>query len=265
MPGCASAWARVGTEWIRWLSGNEASCHIGSFHSGSTSLQQAGESKIAASRAQVWAALNDPHVLAQCIEGCESMERTGDNQFVATVRAKVGPVSASFKGEVTLADLVPGTSYKLIGSGTGGAAGFARGEANVALSDDVGGGTLLSYTMEAKVGGKLAQIGSRLVDGAARKMADEFFNRFRAVLEADADSTLAVDESGAMSGAINGAMSGAMNGGMREHGSSTGASAVSASTVEHAAALAARTTNQQWIIWAVVFGVLVLALLMSAL
>ena len=207
-------------------------------------LQQAGECHISATRAQVWDGLNDPAVLKQCIEGCESMERTGEHQFVATVRAKVGPVSASFKGEVTLADLVPLTSYKLIGSGTGGAAGFARGEARVKLSDAPDGGTLLTYEMDAKVGGKLAQIGSRLVDGAARKMADQFFSGFRAVLEAEPSPAQSANGSHENAG--------------EAHQTGEATARISSSVA------APQPGTQQWIIWTVVFGVLALALILAA-
>lgn len=137
-----------------------------------------GEYRIAASREQVWAALNDPEVLKASIPGCDSLEKVGENGFKATVTAKVGPVKAKFSGQVTLSDLDPPNGYTISGEGTGGAAGFAKGGAKVRLSED-GGETVLSYEVNANVGGKLAQIGSRLIDGTARKMADEFFSAFR--------------------------------------------------------------------------------------
>jgi len=137
-------------------------------------MEQAGEHRIAASRAKVWAALNDPEVLKRCIDGCESLTRSGDDAFHAVVRAKVGPLSAAFTGDVTLKDVDPPNGYTLDVSASGGATGFARGSAKVALADD-SGETLLSYAAEGRVGGKLAQIGQRLIDAAARKTADDFF------------------------------------------------------------------------------------------
>ncbi len=136
-----------------------------------------GEYRIPVSREQVWEALNDPEVLRASITGCESLERTGENGFAATVTAKVGPVKAKFKGEVTLSDLDPPNGYTISGEGKGGAAGFARGGARISLEDD-GGETILRYQVDANVGGKLAQLGSRLIDGAARKLSDEFFTKF---------------------------------------------------------------------------------------
>ena len=126
----------------------------------------------------VWKALNDPDVLKHSIPGCESFTRESDSEWRAVVAAKVGPVSARFSGKVTLADVTPPTGYTLKFEGQGGAAGFASGEAKVALAPANSGQTSLSYTAKAQVGGKLAQIGSRLVDGAASKMADDFFDRF---------------------------------------------------------------------------------------
>jgi carbon monoxide dehydrogenase subunit G len=138
---------------------------------------------IAADRNAVWAALNDPEVLKACIPGCSELTGSPEAGFEATVTQKVGPVKATFKGAVTLTDVVPGTSYTISGEGKGGVAGFAKGAAQVALSDAEGGGTNLHYDVEAKVGGKLAQLGSRLVDSFAQKMADQFFERFQAHLE----------------------------------------------------------------------------------
>ena len=127
---------------------------------------------------KVWAALNDPAVLKEAVPGCETLERVADNEWRAVVAAKVGPVSARFNGKMLLADLDPPRGYTLKFEGQGGAAGFASGEAKVALAPAEGGKTALSYAAKAQVGGKLAQIGSRLIDGAAAKMADEFFERF---------------------------------------------------------------------------------------
>jgi carbon monoxide dehydrogenase subunit G len=145
-------------------------------------MQMQGERSIDASRADVWAALNDADVLKACIPGCETLEKTSPTTFEATVMQKVGPVKARFKGSVELSDIVETEGYTITGEGKGGAAGFAKGGASVRLTDD-GQGTLLIYQAEAKVGGKLAQLGSRLIDGFARKMADDFFNRFQQTVE----------------------------------------------------------------------------------
>lgn len=135
---------------------------------------------VAAPPAAVWAALNDPDVLKACIPGCETFERVSDTEWRAVVAAKVGPVSARFTGRVQLADLDPPNGYTLKFEGQGGAAGFANGEAKVGLASADAGATALAYSARAQIGGKLAQIGSRLVDGAAAKMADDFFERFAA-------------------------------------------------------------------------------------
>ncbi|MEM8793237.1 MAG: carbon monoxide dehydrogenase subunit G [Pseudomonadota bacterium] len=140
-------------------------------------MEMSGERQIAAPRAAVWEALNDPTVLKECIPGCQEMERDGDG-FSAVVKQKVGPVSATFKGAVTLSNVAEGESYTISGEGKGGAAGFAKGSADVSLADGADG-TLLTYEVEAKVGGKIAQLGGRLIDGFAKKMADQFFDRFQ--------------------------------------------------------------------------------------
>ncbi|HEX4885569.1 MAG TPA: carbon monoxide dehydrogenase subunit G [Casimicrobiaceae bacterium] len=127
---------------------------------------------------RVWAALNDPDVLKACVPGCEAFERTGENGYRATVAAKIGPVAARFHGKLELADVTPPTGYTLKFEGQGGAAGFANGSARVSLAPAEAGGTALTYAVKAQVGGKLAQIGNRLVDGAAAKLADDFFARF---------------------------------------------------------------------------------------
>ncbi len=126
----------------------------------------------------VWTALNDPAVLKDAIPGCESLERTTDTEWRVVVAAKVGPVSARFNGRIELADLNPPTAYTLKFEGQGGAAGFANGEAKVSLAPSGSDATALTYTAKAQVGGKIAQLGSRLIDGAAAKMADDFFARF---------------------------------------------------------------------------------------
>jgi uncharacterized protein len=147
-------------------------------------MDMTGEQRIAASREAVWAALNDVNVLRQSIPGCESLERLSDTEMAATVKLQVGPVRATFSGKVTLSDLDPPNSYRISGEGSGGAAGFARGSAVVRLSDDEAGGTLMRYEVKADVGGKLAQLGGRLIDSTAKKLAAEFFQRFTAVVGA---------------------------------------------------------------------------------
>jgi len=133
---------------------------------------------VPASPDRVWEALNDPEVLKACVPGCEVFERTAENAYRATVAAKVGPVAARFNGKLELVDVLPPTGYTLKFEGQGGAAGFANGSARVSLAPANDGQTALSYAVKAQVGGKLAQIGNRLVDGAAAKLADEFFARF---------------------------------------------------------------------------------------
>jgi len=155
-------------------------------------MDMQGEQRIAAPRDVVWAALNDPEVLKECIPGCQSVEKTSDTGFSAVVVAKVGPVSAKFSGKVTLSDIDPPNGYTISGEGQGGVAGFGKGGAKVTLSDD-GAGTLLRYTASAQVGGKLAQIGSRLVDSAAAKMAEDFFTKFNQVAAAKAAPPPAMD------------------------------------------------------------------------
>ncbi len=136
-----------------------------------------GEIQLAAPRETVWQKLNDPAVLKACIPGCEELEQTEDGGFRATAKVKVGPVSARFKGRVMLSDLDPPNGYKISGEGEGGVAGFAKGGAVVALADR-DGGTLLTYNVDAQIGGKLAQLGQRLINGTAKKLADEFFAKF---------------------------------------------------------------------------------------
>jgi carbon monoxide dehydrogenase subunit G len=140
-------------------------------------MDMTGETLIPAPREAVWRALNDPEILRQSIPGCETIEKTSDTSFAAKVVAKVGPVRATFTGQVELTDLDPPNGYRISGEGKGGPAGFAKGGATVKLTDD-GAGTKLSYTVDAQIGGKLAQIGSRLIDATARSMAQDFFGRF---------------------------------------------------------------------------------------
>jgi uncharacterized protein len=136
-----------------------------------------GEAQLGASREAVWAKLNDPEVLKACIPGCESIEKVSDNEYRVAMTAAVGPVKAKFAGKLLLSDLRPPDSYSLSFEGSGGAAGFGKGGAHVSLKPEPPG-TRLSYTAKASVGGKLAQVGSRLIDGVARKMADDFFTAF---------------------------------------------------------------------------------------
>ena len=140
-------------------------------------MDMTGEYRIPAPREKVWEALNDPEVLKKSIPGCEELNKTSDTELTAKVAAKVGPVSAKFTGKVTLSDINPPEGYKISGEGQGGVAGFAKGGAEVELEED-GSETVLRYKATAQVGGKLAQIGSRLIDSTAKKMANEFFGKF---------------------------------------------------------------------------------------
>ena len=140
-----------------------------------------GEFRVPVPRERVWEALNDPEVLKECIPGCESIERQSEREFLAVIRSRIGPVSARFDSRIELSNLVPPASYTLSGAGKGGAAGFGKGTADVKLEAQ-GDETLLRYEAELQVGGKLAQIGSRLVAAAARKIASDFFSRFVATL-----------------------------------------------------------------------------------
>jgi uncharacterized protein len=140
-------------------------------------MEMSAEQLIPASQQQTWEALNDPAMLKQCVPGCESIDLIAENQYQVLMVARVGPVSAKFKGKLTLSDIQPPNSYSISFEGQGGPAGFAKGGAHVRLSPE-GGATKLAYDVKANVGGKLAQIGSRLVDAAARKVADDFFRNF---------------------------------------------------------------------------------------
>lgn len=143
---------------------------------------------IKASPDAVWAAILDPEVLKACIPGCQEMAGSVEQGFEATVVQKIGPVKATFKGAVQLMDIVPGQSCTISGEGKGGPAGFAKGDAKIKLTPQEGG-TLLEYAVEAKIGGKIAQLGSRIIDGVARKLADEFFAKFQSVVEGPAEET----------------------------------------------------------------------------
>jgi carbon monoxide dehydrogenase subunit G len=140
-------------------------------------MDMSGERLIAAPRETVWQALNDPAVLKACIPGCETIDKLSDTEMTATVSAKIGPISSRFNGKVTLADLDPPNSYTISGEGQGGVAGFAKGGAKVQLSD-APGGTALHYQVNAQIGGKMAQLGARLIDSVAKSYAETFFTRF---------------------------------------------------------------------------------------
>ncbi len=156
-------------------------------------MEMQGTRVIAADRTTVWEALNSADTLCACIPGCEELTGSPEDGFAATVKQKIGPVRATFKGAVTLSDVVAGQSYTIAGEGKGGVAGFAKGSAQVQLLD-AEGGTELIYEVDAKVGGKIAQLGSRLIDGFAHKMAEQFFDRLQERLE-DGDAETA-DPSG---------------------------------------------------------------------
>ncbi len=157
-------------------------------------MELSGEVSIAAPRDRVWAALNDPAVLARCIDGVESLTRVagdGGERFEGKMNARVGPVRASFAGHVTLTQVVVPESYVLVGEGKGGVAGFAKGEAAVSLREIGPGATLLAYQVTSSVGGKLAQLGARLIEGAAKGYAEQFFTRLKAEVETPADAPAA--------------------------------------------------------------------------
>jgi len=137
-----------------------------------------GEERIAAPIGKVWDALNDPAILKAAIPGCQSLEKTSDNELAATVVLKIGPIKATFNGEVTLKNLKPPHSYTIQGEGKGGIAGFAKGGADVTLTEDGPDATLLKYAAKADVGGKIAQLGSRLITSTSKKLAGEFFSTF---------------------------------------------------------------------------------------
>ncbi len=154
-------------------------------------MELSGEVSINAARDRVWAALNDPEVLARCIEGVETLTRvTGDSgeRFEGKMNAKVGPVRATFTGQVTFTDVVAPERYVLVGEGKGGVAGFAKGEAAVQLAEPAPGTTLLSYQVKSSVGGKLAQLGARLIEGTAKAYAESFFAKLKAEVETPADT-----------------------------------------------------------------------------
>lgn len=153
-------------------------------------MDMTGERRIAAPRAKVWEALNTPDILKAAIPGCDKLEKQGETGLTASVAVKIGPIAARFNGKVQLLDLDPPNSYRIEGEGQGGVAGFAKGGAVVKLADD-GAGTLLTYDVKAQVGGKIAQLGARLIDATAKQMADAFFNNFSSAVEVSAAESAA--------------------------------------------------------------------------
>jgi len=167
-------------------------------------MELVGEQTLSLQRERVWQALNDPDVLRRCVPGCDLFEREDENRYKVGMTAAVGPVKARFNGKLTLSDIQPPNSYSLSFEGSGGAAGFGKGRARVSLADSEGDSTRLSYAVTAQVGGKLAQVGARLVDGVARKMADQFFSRFAKEIAPDAMSPAPVAADGALRAATPG-------------------------------------------------------------
>src|SRR4051794_25796471 len=149
-------------------------------------MELVGEQTLSLQRERVWQALNDPDVLRRCVPGCDLFEREDENRYKVAMTAAVGPVKARFNGKLTLSDIQPPNSYSMSFEGSGGAAGFGKGQARVSLADSEGDSTRLSYAVNAQVGGKLAQVGARLIDGVARMMADQFFSRFAKEVAPDA-------------------------------------------------------------------------------
>lgn len=149
-----------------------------------------GEYTIQASKQEVWNALNDPEVLKVCVPGCQELEKISKTEFTAKIVVKIGVVKAKMTGEVKLSDMNAPNSYTISGSGKGGVAGFANGKAKVSLAEAPEGGTLLSYTVHAELGGKLAAVGSRVIIGVAKKMSDDFFGKFAKVVSGDEDAAI---------------------------------------------------------------------------
>ena len=148
-------------------------------------MEMKGEQRIAAPRTRVWEALNDPNVLRQCIPGCQTLDKVGDDRLEAVVEIKIGPIGARFKGAVTISDAKPPESYRISGEGQGGTVGNAKGGAKVHLTE-VDGGTLLAYEVEAQVGGRLAQLGGPIIDATAKQLAGKFYTKFGEVVEGPA-------------------------------------------------------------------------------
>ena len=217
-------------------------------------MEITGEYRIGAGRNEVWEALNDPAVLKECIPGCQELEKTSDTEMSAVVVSKVGPVKATFKGSVKLENLNPPESYSINGEGKGGVAGFAKGGADVKLVED-GNGTILNYTAKAQVGGKLAQLGSRLINSTAKKMADEFFGKFAAKFSP-------VDEVQQVSDQMDADSQTSSSETIEEKGTSTPAQ-TSDDNVEGEKSLFEK--NRKIIFWGlVIFAILVLILLVTS-
>jgi carbon monoxide dehydrogenase subunit G len=215
-------------------------------------MDMTGEYRIAAPREAVWAGLNDPAILQACIPGCETLEKTADNEFKATVRIKIGPVSARFGGKVTLTGLDPPNGYRIVGEGSGGAAGFAKGGATVKLESD-GAETILRYTADAQVGGKLAQVGSRLIEGTSNKLAGEFFSAFAEKVQAAAAPQTSADAApGSLSAAFDPAS---------PLVTSVAAVAGPSPTPPGAAGLPPPQSSTSWRAWVLVIGVLAVAVI----
>jgi uncharacterized protein len=169
-------------------------------------MEMQGNRLLAITQQQAWDALNDPEVLKTCIAGCDKVERSGENQFTVGVAIKIGPVSAKFSGKIALADMAPPHSYTLSFEGQGGPAGFGKGSAKVQLTPTAAG-TDLSYSVQASVGGKIAQLGQRLIDGVAKSMAEDFFKRFDQEMQRQYPATdapvMPVPQSGVSGGGFN--------------------------------------------------------------
>ncbi|MGH8759287.1 MAG: SRPBCC family protein [Burkholderiales bacterium] len=159
-------------------------------------MEMQGEKLIGANREAVWEALNDPAVLQRCVPGCDAFDADRENRFKISMQATVGPVRARFAGKLELRDIQPPTSYALSFEGSGGVAGFGKGTAEVRLSDGAEGGTRLNYAVQAQVGGRLAQVGARLIDGVTKRMADDFYSRFVRELDAQTGASVASQNSG---------------------------------------------------------------------
>jgi len=209
-------------------------------------VDQKGEYVVPAPQDVVWQALNDPAVLARCIPGCQSMEKQDDTRFSAKVKAKVGPVSATFDVALELADIEAPRSYRINGQVKGGPAGFGKGGASVHLEPLGEQQTRLTYQVEASVGGKLAQVGSRLIDAATRKMADEFFSAFSAEISAEICAEISAKVGTPQAVAVGDVPAGPAD--------ATAGSAEAPSRFE---------SSDQWKVWAVVFGIFVLAMLLA--
>lgn len=212
-------------------------------------MDQRGEYVVPASQDVVWQALNDPVVLARCIPGCQSMEKQDDTRFSAKVKAKVGPVSATFDVALDLADIEAPRSYRIDGQVKGGPAGFGKGGARVHLEAMGRQQTRLTYQVEASIGGKLAQVGSRLVDAATRKMADEFFSALSTCISSEVSSEVGADV---------GVAGAPLNTGAGEAISRPMDSAAGSDHVQERF-----EGSDQWKVWAVVFGIFVLAMLLA--